>query len=757
MLHKLLVLLHLLLVLCPALMFGQTTGSIRGVIAIKETGGPLHDATVVIVELNRTTRSGNDGTFEFRDVPLGRYHLTTHVDSLFNQSTKLVDVEAGTTANVNLMLEISKQRYAITVTGSDKQETTFESFSSVSTLDSFDLASSRDVSLGETLDHKVGTGIAKRGFGPGAARPIIRGFDGDRVLIMEDGIRTGSLSSQSGDHGEMVNPSQLERLEIVKGPATLLYSGNAIGGTVNAISRHHELHQHFHEGLRGFISGSGGTNNALGGGSAGVEYGVRNWMMWASAAGMRSGDFHTPIGEIFNSRTRTVNGNAGLGWFTDRQFFSIDFKADNALFGVPFAQELHAGEDEHEGEEDHEEGEEHEHEDIERVSLDSRRQNYRFSWGLRNLPWWVQGFTLKLNYTDWAHDELETFTDGDEAVGTAFRQGQFIYRGVFEQAQRGHLSGRFGFWGIHRDYDVRGEEALAPPVDQTGFAVFGLEELSLERWKLQFGGRLETQRYKPGRQGYAERSFTGGSAAAGVHVDLWRNGAFVANYAHSYRAPALEELYNFGAHVGNLAFEIGDSSLRAEAGNGMDFSLRHRAERLHATANFYYYDFDNFVFPFFTGEREDGLQVIQYTQRPARYTGAEADFNLLLHPHLWLNLGFDVVDARATDTQTPLPRIPPVRGKVGLEFKVDDLRISPELILADRKSDIYPGERPTAGYAVMNLKASYTVAQTHWAHQFAVNVFNLGDQLYRNHSSFIKDLAPEIGRGVRFTYTARFF
>ena len=160
------------------------------------------------------------------------------------------------------------------MTASAKEETPFESFSNVSSFDAYDLAFSRDVSLGEALDQQVGTGIAKRSFGPGSSRPIIRGFDGDRVLVMEDGIRTGTLSSQSGDHGEVVNPAQLERLEVVKGPATLLYSGNAIGGTVNAIGRHHELHRHPHEGLRGYVSGSAGTTNALGGGGAGFEYGA---------------------------------------------------------------------------------------------------------------------------------------------------------------------------------------------------------------------------------------------------------------------------------------------------------------------------------------------------------------------------------------------------------------------------------------------------------------------------------------------------
>ena len=232
----------------------QSTGQLAGKISMKETGRPMHGANVLIVELGRNTLSGSDGSYQFDYVPPGNYHVIAHLDQLFNEAAKTVEIEAGSETSLDFLLSIAAERYEITVTASDKHETTFESFQDVESLDSYDLAQVPASSIGEALDQRVGTGIAKRSFGPGNSRPIIRGFDGDRVLIMEDGISTGTLSSQSGDHGEVVNVGQLARLEIVKGPATLLYSGNAMGGTVNAISRHHEHHPHPHKGLRGFLS-----------------------------------------------------------------------------------------------------------------------------------------------------------------------------------------------------------------------------------------------------------------------------------------------------------------------------------------------------------------------------------------------------------------------------------------------------------------------------------------------------------------------
>jgi iron complex outermembrane receptor protein len=747
----------------------QSAGKIQGTVTMKETGSPLHGASVLIVELGRSTLSADDGTYSVDRVPPGRYHVISHLDGVFAEAAQVVDVQAGGTVTADFSLGLAQQRYEITVTSSGKEETAFEAFNSVESYDAYDLAESTDVSLGQVLDQKVGTGIAKRSFGPGAARPIIRGFDGDRVLVMEDGVRTGTLSSQSGDHGELINPADLERLEVVKGPATLLYSGNAIGGAVNAISRHHALHRHPHAGLRGYVSGSAGTANALGGASAGFEYGIGKWMIWGSGAGVRTSDYSSPAGEIFNSRSRTANGSGGFGWFGNKTFFSVEAKYDDGLYGIPFAQELHGHHEE--GEEEPAEGEEEHEEELERVAIDSSRQNYRLTWGLSNLSKAIDNFSLKLNFSDWKHEELEFFEDGGSEVGTTFDNEQFTYEGIFEQGKAGPLSGRFGFWGMERQYDVAGEEALSPPVDQTGFAVFGLEELDFERTKFQFGGRLETQRYTPafpergaGHEAEGDpipdavkRDFTGASAAAGMHTALWNGGAFVTNYSHSYRAPALEELYNFGPHIGNLAFEIGDPRLNAETGNGIDFSLRHTANRVQGELNLFYYSFNNFIFPFATGDEEDGLRVIQFTHRDARFMGSEANLNLGLHPYLWLNLGLDFVDAQDTEFNTPLPRIPPLRGRVGFDWNYGGFRLAPELILASQQHQTFTGETRTPGYAVVNLKASYTIARQHVSHQFSANVFNVGDRLYRNHSSFIKDLAPEIGRGVRFTYMIRFF
>ena len=236
---------------------------------------------------------------------------------------------------------------------------------------------------------------------------------------------------------------------------------------------------------------------------------------------------------------------------------------------------------------------------------------------------------------------------------------------MFDQRKTGRLSGRFGVWALHRDFEAVGEEALAPPTKHNAFALFALETLDFERVALQFGGRLEHNRYRPEetdqRGILPNRSFTGVSAAIGVRVPTWTGGALVANYSHSYRAPTLEELYNNGPHPGNLAFEIGDPNLNREQGNGLDFGLRHSSKRLRFEGNGFFYRISDFIFLAPTGEIQDDLIEAEYLQGSARY-GMEAKLDIGLHPNLWLNLGADYVNAELTDTNTPLPRIPATRS-----------------------------------------------------------------------------------------------
>ncbi len=711
----------------------------------------LHDATIQIAQTRQTVRTADDGSYEFTNVPPGRYTLLVHLEG-FSNATRAVTVGAGAPVTADFQLQIEALSEEVTVTASGTEQSVFDSFQSVNTVGSTRITERASTSIGEVLETE--TGVAKRSFGPGSARPVIRGFDGDRVLVLQDGLRSGSIGSQSGDHGEPIDPLGAERIEVVKGPATLLYGSNAIGGVVNVIKDHET---EAHDGFAGFATVAGGTADRQGAFAAGVDYGYRNWLFRGSVGAQRTGDYQTPLGKIPNSASRSNSTSFGVGYYGNNAYLSGNYSFDVRRYGIPFAALF-------EGEKEPEKLGELPVVD-EEIDVRMRRHNVRFAGGFRNLEnSFLSGIQYNLDYTDYRHKEIER-ADGIDSVGTIFDNKTFSYRSLFEQQRYGKLTGRFGFEGFTRDYEVNGaEQLITGKVKQHTFSVFGLEELNFDRVKFQFGGRIEHNRYNPENVDLLDRSFTGFSGGVGVNIGLWEGGSFVANYTHAFRAPALEELYNNGPHIGNITFEIGNDLLDPERANGVDFSLRHRSDRFRFTGDIYYYLINNFVFLALQDEDgdgevdiEDGLPVGLYTQADASYFGAEIGADVTFNKYLGGFAGFDIVRAKLVDGDIDLPRIPPARARLGLDFRYKDLSIRPEAVFAARQDRVFPLEVPTAGYGILNVAGSYTIGRQHYAHIFSFNAYNLTDKLYRNHVSFIKELVPEIGRGIRFGYTIRFF
>ncbi len=725
----------------------QSTGGISGTVTIGDSA-ILHGAEVHVLQLKRAVQTDAEGKYQFTDIPPGRYTILVHKEG-FSDASRIVDVTAAG-VQADFQLTIASIQEQVTVTASGTEQSVFDSFQTVNSVGSTRIAERASTSLGEVLETE--TGIAKRSFGPGSSRPVIRGFDGDRVLVLQDGVRSGSVGSQSGDHGETVDPLSAERIEVVKGPGTLLYGSNALGGVVNVIGHHED---EAHDGVRGFFSGVAGTADKQGGGAGGLEYGVKNWLFRGNVSAQRTGDYNTPLGRIPNSASRSNSGSFGLGYYGDKAYVSGTYGFDVRRYGIPFAALF---------EETPKEGGELPVVD-EEIDIRARRHNARITGGFRNLinPV-ISSVQYNFDYTDYRHKEIER-ADGVDEVGTVFDNKTFSYRSLFEQTKHGRLTGRFGFEGFNREYAVNGAEQLIQgKVRHNAFSVFALEEIAFERIKFQFGGRVENNRYDPESTDLLDRSFTGFSGGAGVHISLWKGGAFVANYSHSFRSPALEELYNHGPHIGNVTFEIGNDALKRERSNGLDLSIRHQSDKFRLTGDVYYYQINDFVFLAPQDENGDGqvdimdgLPVARYEQSDAKYFGAELSAEARINKYLGGFVSLDFVRARLVDEGLNLPRIPPARARLGLDLKYADLSVRPEAVFAADQDKIFPLETRTAGYGIFNIAGSYSIGRQHFAHIFTVNAYNLSNRLYRNHVSFIKDLTPEIGRGIRFGYTVRFF
>ena len=714
--------------LLSAAAFAQA-GKISGKVVFGGDNTVMHQVSLQIVQLKRSTVTDDNGVYTFNNVAPGRYTVLAHQEG-FGDASETVTVAVGAPTVVDIQMQISGIKEQVTVSGSGTEETAFESIATVSSLGSNEIASRAAVGLGEVLDNEAG--VSKRSAGPGASRPVIRGFDGDRVKVASDGISAGSLASQSGDHSEPIDTLSVERIEVVKGPATLLYGSNAIGGVVNAISGHDEG---AHPGVRGYFSTIGGTNSDQAAASGGLEYGVKNWMFWGNASGQRTSDYSAGgnFGRVDNTFTRNAAGTAGFGYFASKAFFNANYTFYQSRYGIPL---------------DFREA------DPEHRSLRVWRNDVKFNFGYNDAEWLVTGIKFTVDISNYRHQEI-----ADSVVGTTFHNRVYSYRGMFDQKKFGKFSGRFGLEGFHRNYSTVGAEILIDgPVKQDAFSVFGLEEVKFERVTLQFGGRVENNRLDPVNSNLTNRNFTGFSGAAGARFDLWKGGAFVANYSRGYRAPALEELYNHGPHDGTLAFEIGSPILKPEISNGIDLSLRQQNKRFKAEANYFYYAFKDFVFLAPTGviDAGSGFPIAKYLQADSRFTGTELSLDVTANKYFNVLTGFDYVNAELKDGRA-LPRIAPLRGRIGLDVHYNNFSVKPEFVAVGDQNRVFENETPTAGYGVFNVGGSYIIPSKHFAHIFTVNAYNLGNRLYYNHISFIKDISPEIGRGVRFGYTVRFF
>ena len=446
--------------------FGQSNATLKGTVTLGESGQPIHNVLVTILQLRRTVGTNEQGQYEFQNVPAGRYEVLAHLDRV-PDVVRRVELTSGSTATLDFQVQLGGLEEQVTVTATGSEQSVSSSIQSVEVIGSVDLAKKSPVSLGEALDGELG--ISKRSFGPGTARPVIRGFDGDRVLVLQDGNRVGGLGFESGDHAEPVNVLTVERIEVVKGPASLLYGSNAIGGVVNAITGHDSAHK----GVNGYLTALGSTNSKQAGGSAGIEVGTDRLLFWANGGGQRSGDYDTPIGTVPNSFSREGNFATGFGYYRDHYFLSFNYNFNKRRYGIPF--------DPNEA-------------DPEIVNLNPRRHGFEARGGFRENASFVEAGTFSLQHIDYTHSEIDSITN---EIGTSFKNKTTIFQAMFDQKKSGHLSGRFGSWFSHRDFAAVGEEALAPPTAHNASALFALETLDYEKVSLQFGGRLEHNRYRP--------------------------------------------------------------------------------------------------------------------------------------------------------------------------------------------------------------------------------------------------------------------
>jgi iron complex outermembrane receptor protein len=696
----------------------QTPATLTGRVLHSATKEPVSNALVALEELKLETKANPDGTYRFEGVQPGTYHLTVRINGFVPRREEVTIPAAGLVRDFELDPEL---HFSEVVSVSPEPRNQFESYQPTTVLAGADLTRQLQGTLGASLETQPG--LSMRSFGPGPARPVIRGLDGDRVLILEDGQRMGDLSSQSGDHGVTTNPAAASRLEVVRGPASLLYGSNAIGGLVNVINE--AIPAQPIRGATGSVVLDGGTAATEGGGAAAVSWGNGTWAARFGGGGRRSGDVDTPEGTIDNSQSRSGMGSLALSWTSQRGYLGGSYGYEDTKYGIPVVESGN-------------------------IQLTPRRHLFSFRGERQDLSGPFTTIRASAGVRRYKHEEL----DGDE-IGTAFTNNTTEVEAQLKHREAGALQGTIGFWGLARAFSAEGAEALSPPVDQSGFAAFLYEEVTRPHVTFQFGGRVERAAFSP-QGGLPDRDFTNFSGSVGLLVRPTDTTTMAFSVARAARNPALEELYFNGPHPGNFAVEIGNPDLESEKAIGFDLSFRWRHQRASGELTYFLNDINSYIFRQPTGEIEDDFPVVEFVAADARLQGVEGHLDTELGAGLSLELGVDYVRGDLTSGDEPLPRIPPLRVRTGLRYQKNAFQAGGEVISAAKQDRVFPTETVTDGYNLLKLFASYTFMTGRSVSTLTARLDNATNELYRNHLSFIKDFVPEMGRNFKVVYGVRF-
>jgi iron complex outermembrane receptor protein len=728
----------------------QTGVALSGRLANSLSGDPIGGATVQIDELRRQAISAPDGTFTFENVPAGLYHVSVRSSGY---SSRRTEVTVGTTTAAPIEIRVDPElHFEEVLSVSPEARSQFEAYQPTSVLAGQELGKQLAMSIGDTLQSEPG--VAVRSFGPATTRPVIRGLEGDRVLILQDGQRTGDLSMQSADHAVTVNPASAQRIEVVRGPATLLYGSNAIGGLVNVITD--QIVTTPLNGTRGSATFDVGSAANEVGGAGDVRVGNGRVALVVGGGGRHSGDVNTPEGEVLNSQSRSGFGSVGLSWTGDRGYFGGSYGYDDTKLGLPVVEEGI-------------------------LQSTPRKHSVSVRAGAHDLTGAFDGFRATGTVRRYKHEELE-----GEEVGTAFKNNTTEVELIANHRALGRLKGSIGGWVLDRAFDAVGAEALSPAIDQRGFAAFLYEEVTWPHVTLQFGGRIDHTNYEPLDED--KRDFTTGSGSVGLL--LRPAGAddrvtIAVSAARAARYPALEELFYFGPHPGNFRFEIGNPNLNPEHAFGFDVSLRWRSARASGEVTFFRNDISDFVFTAPLTEEEfeereeefaerfpgrgigeheeegedhhgEEFPIIEYVGADSLLQGIEAHADFAIMPRLIVEVGADYVRGKVKDTDEPLPRIPPFRFRGGLRYQYNAFQAGGEVTAVAKQDRVFASETVTDGYELLRLFAAYTFGGGDATNTITARLDNATNELYRSHLSLIKDLVPEMGRNFKLLYSVRF-
>ncbi len=635
-------------------------------------------------------------------------------------------------------------------------------------------------SIGETLKNEPG--VTSQSFGPGVGQPVIRGQSGARVKVLQNSVGNLDAASLSPDHANSTEALWAEQIEIIRGPATLLYGSGAIGGIINVID-HRIPTQLFESPVSGAIEQRYNTVNE-GKSTAFKLDGSQGLLAWhldgfyrdnidmqipgyaidesaeaESHDSEHEDEIYNSQGRLKNTHSRARSGTAGISFVGDSGFIGVSVNHLINNYGIPPSAHHHA--EETDDVDDHNESE------FDQVRIDMEQTRYDLKGELNEPFTGAEKLKLHLSYNDYTHTELE-----NGQAGTVFNHEGFSSR--IEVVQMPWLIFDHGITGAqtqNTQFSALGDEAFVPESQLDRFSLFTLQDIHAGDLSYQFGFRLEPQWIKA--EGHAEVSHTPVNFSASALWDVTEQDSIRLSFSHSQRAPEIQELFANGPHLATQSYQLGDANLTEETSDAIELGLHLDHSWVQVDINLYHNWVQDYIALWNSGlffDDHDGvfvdscldacLPVYQTGQRDAEFQGFEAQVNLPLWASRYGQLNSqwfaDYVRGRFVDGDD-VPRMPPLRYGLELQWQHPDWQTGLRITRADRQDNPGENETVTPGYWSLDLKSHYRLdlSQDSSLLLFA-NASNLLDDDIRRSVSYLRNQAPEAGRafemGVRIEF-----
>ncbi|MBB5350999.1 iron complex outermembrane receptor protein [Haloferula luteola] len=660
---------------------------------------------------------------------------------------------------------------AIVVTANRSGQTLFEQVQPATVLTGRDLLKRMAPTLGETLNREPG--VSSTYFGPGASRPVVRGLGDDRVRILQNGTSVLDVSNVSPDHAVALDPLSMQAVEVVRGPATLLYGPNTMGGVVNVMDDRIAKERFEGPWPSGRLGLMGGSADELFSQSGALTWGTGPWVFHLDGFNRETEDIEIPgfarserlrltdpagtpqpYGTLPNSATHSKGAGVGISYVGDAGYLGISYSGMDSTYGTVAEPDVTIG-------------------------LRQRRYEMRGAWWEPTS--WAKELSFSLGYSDYEHTEFEGVEPGT----------QFLIEGFNGRVEMLHhalagMEGAVGYETQMNEFSALGSEAFLPTVDNETHSVFFFEEMDFHPFRLQFGARYDHQSnetetnplFGPG----LSRDFDAFSGSVALVYEPVENYAATVAIGYAQRPPTYVELFADGPHVATGSYEIGDTRLGTEDVLSLDVSLKKNAGWVTGGVSGYYYRFSDYIGALPTGAFDpvDGFPIYAYRAVDADFYGGEIEtvFHLLgpatgnsaegadakaplervaaFDSQLDLSLKADYVHAENRSTHEPLPRIPPFRFTAGLDYTHGGWGANVECQYAADQNRTASFELPTDGYVLVNAGLDYTFTTGQVETTVFLKGTNLTQEEARISTSFLKDSAPLAGRGVVVGVSTRF-